>query len=123
MAGAQHPADGELVLELDNGKISGWQQIRVTRGIERCPSDFAIQVTEKYPGQSGAVPIMAGQVCRVRIGKDLVLTGYVDIYGSHINADSHTVTIQGRSACEDIVDSSVQWRNAVINQTNLRDVA
>ncbi len=123
MAGAQHPADGELVLELNNARISGWQQIRVTRGIERCPSDFEISLTEKYPGSAAEVFVAAGQTCRVRIGGDLVLSGYVDRYGCTIAADSHTVTIKGRSACEDIVDSSVLWRNSVINSTNLPDVA
>ena len=118
-----YPDDGELVLELDGGKISGWQQIRITRGIERCPSDFEISLTEKYPGSAAEVFVAAGQVCRVRIGGDLVLTGYVDRYGCMLSADSHTVVIKGRSACEDIVDSSVLWRNFVINSTNLTDVA
>lgn len=123
MTDAKFPADGELVLELNNALISGWQQIRVTRGIERCPSDFEIALTEKFPGSAAEVFVAAGQTCRVRIGKDLVLSGYVDRYGSTIAADSHTVTIKGRSACEDIVDSSVVWRNFVINSTNLPDVA
>lgn len=123
MAGAHYPDDGELYLELDNVRVSGWQKIRVTRGIERCPSDFDISLTEKFPGSATEIIPAPGKVCRVRIGKDLVLTGYVDMYAPSITPDDHTVQIQGRSACEDIIDCSVIWRGGAINSTNLRDAA
>lgn len=51
------PEDGELTLQLDSALISGWQTARVTRGIERCPSDFAISLTEKFPGSAVEVPV------------------------------------------------------------------
>ncbi|GAC1340791.1 MAG: contractile injection system protein, VgrG/Pvc8 family [Acetobacteraceae bacterium] len=123
MAGATYPDDGDLTLELDGVKISGWQKIRVTRGVERCPSDFDIALTEKFPSQAQQVVITPGQVCRVKIGGDLVLTGYVDRYAPSISADQHSIRIMGRSACEDIVDCSAVWRGSAINGSTVRSIA
>lgn len=118
-----YPDDGELVLEIGGAKVSGWQAIRVTRGIERMPSDFDIAATEKYPGLPGEVFLAAGLVCRVRIGGDLVLTGYVDRYQPSIAAASHEVRVSGRSACADLVDCMAWLKpNGVLNGTSARKI-
>ena len=118
-----YPDDGELTLEVGGAKISGWQSIRLTRGVERCPSDFDIAVTEKFPGSAQEVDVLPGQVCRVRIGKDLVLTGYVDRYLPSIVATGHQVRIMGRSACEDIVDCSIHRERRTFAQATLAAIA
>jgi prophage tail gpP-like protein len=41
------PDDGELTLVSEGQRLSGWQEIRVSRCIERCPSDFDIQFTAR----------------------------------------------------------------------------
>ncbi|WP_422449499.1 phage baseplate assembly protein, partial [Thermoanaerobacterium sp. DL9XJH110] len=40
----------ELILTVGGRELSGWTEVRVTRGIERCPSDFQIGMTERFPG-------------------------------------------------------------------------
>lgn len=96
--------DNTVTLTINGRTFGGWQSVRITRGIERCPSDFALQVTEKYPDQASAIDIQPFQSCQVRIGTDLVLTGWVDRYGGTIGPRAHTILIQGRSKCEDLVD-------------------
>ena len=40
--------DGDLTLIANNQAISGWETVRVTRGIERCPNDFDISLSEPF---------------------------------------------------------------------------
>jgi prophage tail gpP-like protein len=62
-----------------NGKvISGWDTVRVTRGIERFPSDFDIGLMDYYPGSEEKQIVQDGYSCIVKFGSDLVITGYVD---------------------------------------------
>ena len=49
---------------------------------------------------------MPGSTCKVMLGGDLILTGYIDDYAPTYDAGTHTVTITGRSNTEDVVDSS-----------------
>lgn len=94
-----------LTLQVGNQLLSGWQRVNVARSMDSIPASFDIEVTEKFP-RSPDVDIRAGQPCTVKIGNDLVLTGYVDRYTSMVSASMHTVRISGRSKSEDLVDCS-----------------
>jgi prophage tail gpP-like protein len=95
----------EVKLLLDGSELSGWQEIRISRGIERMPSDFDFLVTEYYPRNSTFLA-RPGSECEVRIGKDLVLTGYVDRHEANLSKRSHNVRLTGRGKCQDLVDCS-----------------
>ena len=82
--------DNTLTLVIDNQNITGWQEIRVTRGLERFPSDFDISLTERYPTEPTKVDVQPGQTCAIYLGSDLVLTGYVDAYTATLTAREHT---------------------------------
>lgn len=97
----------DLTIIIAGQSFGGWTDIRVSRGCERIPSSFDIGATERYPGQLQNIAIPAGSPCQVKIGADLVLTGYVDRVQPAISARQHTVRLQGRSKVEDIVDCSV----------------
>lgn len=88
--------------------ITGWTNIRVTRGIERVPADFEIEFTEPYPGRNQVV-VQAGDECRVYLGSDLVLTGYIDRYIPSFDKTNHTIRISGRSKSQDLCDCSAKW--------------
>lgn len=96
----------DLTLLVNGKAFSGWEAVRVTRGIERCPSDFDLLVTERNPFDPGTVSIEPGQTCQVKIGADLVLTGYVDRYHPSLSPAQHQIRVQGRSKCQDLVDCS-----------------
>lgn len=103
--------------------ISGWTRVRITRGIERMPADFMLELTEYYSGDGTSVIISPGSPCQIFLGKDIVLTGYVDEYSSSISGRSHTVRIYGRSKSEDIVDCAAEYPNAqILSQTVLQIV-
>ena len=70
----------EVTLTLGDRIASGWTDIRISRGIERLPSDFQIAMTELYPGEDPVVVAEPGMPCVVKIGDAPVITGYVDRY-------------------------------------------
>ncbi len=92
----------DLYIETDNAILSGWKAFRVTRGIERCPMDFAITVTDI----TGSLPLTQYDKCRVTLRDDTIITGSIDRFDPSITPQSHDVTISGRSKCKGIVDCS-----------------
>jgi prophage tail gpP-like protein len=117
--------DGDLVLLVDGQRLSGWQEIRVSRGIERIPSDFDISLTERYPGEMEAAILRAGSPCQVLIGDDLVVTGYIDRYSPEIGPRAHSIRVVGRGKCQDLVDCSAYLRgvNNQVLQATTRELA
>jgi prophage tail gpP-like protein len=99
-----------LTLTVGNQQLTGWQRVSVTRPLAAIPASFSIEVTEKYPNAAD-IDLKAGQPCTVKIGADLVLTGYVDRYVSSISPAQHTIRVEGRSKSEDLVDCSAVVQN------------
>jgi prophage tail gpP-like protein len=93
-----------FTLTVDVQRYERWEQIRVTREIDRMCTDFDIAVSERFLGSAPDFPLAPFQRCTVSIGSDPVLTGYIDNYLPEVEADRHSVRITGRSKTEDIVD-------------------
>jgi prophage tail gpP-like protein len=114
--------DDELTIRIGGQTLSGWQEVRVTRSIERVVSDFEIALTEKFPRVQDVV-IAAGQPCEVFLGYDKVITGYVDRYIPEITAQTHTVRIAGRSKTQDMVDCAAEWPGSQIINGDVLKIA
>lgn len=106
-----------------NRQLSGWTEVRITRGVEQCPSSFDIAFTELFPGDATAFVVQAGDACQVKIGNDLVITGYVDRCIGGIGPSSHPLRITGRSKCADLVDCSAEWPNSQISGASALSIA
>jgi len=113
----------ELTLAIGGRQLTGWSQVRFSRGIERCPSDFEISLTERYPGEAEAFVVQPGDACTVSLGDDLVMTGYVDRVAYGISAGQHTVIVVGRSKCADLVDCSAEWPGGQISGSDALGIA
>lgn len=112
--------DDDLTITSGGFDIAGWTDVRVTRGIERLPSDFSIGMTELYPGEFDRLELPPGAACQVRLGQDPVVTGYVDHYIPSMSAGDHSVHVSGRSKCSDLIDCAAEWPGGQLsNQTVL----
>lgn len=101
--------NGEQTFNLgDTRSITGWENIRLTRGIERCPSDFELTMSEPYEA-SDKVMINPGDYIEIYLGYDLVFTGFADRVNPSYSANGHDVRVSGRSLCQDIVDCGGNW--------------
>ena len=103
--------------------LAGWQDVRISFGVERFPRDFALTLTEFYPGQAGKIDLAPGQPITVTIGGDPVVTGYIDDYAAEYSGDSHQVHIAGRGMCEDLVDCSAEFQTFQISNITLVGLA
>ena len=113
----------DFVLVVDGVRWGGWTSASITRGIERMPSSFVVELTERNPSDGSVIDIKPGSPCQVLLGSDPVLTGYIDRYDASISAESHTVRIVGRSKSEDMVDCSAEWNTSQISSTSALDLA
>ena len=115
--------DDVVSLTVGGKKIEGWDSVRVTRAIERFPSDFDLGLMDYFPGSQDEQLVREGESCEIRIGDDLVVTGYVDDWEPSINRSRHEVRATGRGKCQDLVDCSAEWPNNVINGGDALDIA
>lgn len=113
----------DLTLIVGNRKISGWTDIRVTRGAERLPNDFEISMTERFPGELNAWILQPGDACKIVLGSDLVITGYIDRYIQSMSGSGHTIHVLGRGKCCDLVDCAAEWPNSQITGSSAFQIA
>ncbi|EIB7831425.1 phage tail protein [Salmonella enterica] len=115
--------DDELVLETNGVVIQGWERISVTRGIERLPSSFSLGLLDLYPGSDNQQRVRAGESCRVSLGRNVVLTGYIDRWSPALSSGRHEIRVAGRSKCQDLVDCSAEWPSNVISNADALGIA
>jgi len=115
----------DLSLIINGAVISGWETIRVTRGIERFPSDFSVEMTERYPGEAQSYfdVMQSGDPVTVKLGADTVLTGYVDRFIPTYTPNQHSITVTGRSKCADLVDCSAEYPKGQIVNATVKEIA
>ncbi|MBB4863356.1 prophage tail gpP-like protein [Pseudomonas nitritireducens] len=116
-------ADDDLYLTVGDQVVTGWTEIRVTRGIERLPSDFDIGLTELYPGELTRLVIEPGMSCEARLGDDVVISGYIDNFIPSMSRSSHSIRVTGRSKCADLIDCAAEWPGGQISNANILGVA
>src|SRR5471032_1689217 len=115
--------DDELYLVSNDQVVTGWTDIRVTRGIERLPSDFNVGMTELYPNELDRLVIAPGDSCQIRLGDDPVVTGYVDHFVPSMSAGEHSIRISGRSKCADLIDCAAEWPGGQISSATVLGIA
>ena len=113
----------DLKLRINGASLSGWTSVRVTRGIERMPSDFDISLTERFPDDASIVVAQPGDKCEVLLGTDVVITGYVNRFQPTIGKEAHTIRLTGRSMSQDLVDCSAEWPSGQISGSSALQVA
>lgn len=114
--------DNTVTLSVGGHDYAGWKDVSISAGLERQARDFSVGITWKWPG-GGEMPvrIQQGEAVEVRIGSDLVLTGYVFSSPIRYDARSITLNIAGRSKTADLVDCAAinspgQWRGQSVQK-------
>jgi prophage tail gpP-like protein len=115
--------DGELTIEVGGAALSGWQDIDVTLLAEGFPNTFSISLSSKLPIESKATVAKAGDPCAVKIGGDLVITGYIDRDVQEGGAENHSLALIGRGKTQDLVDCSAEWDGGQIKSATALDIA
>ena len=112
-------AEDTLHLVTAGRDFASWKSVRVRRSMVQCAGGFELAVAWRSSDHEGPRHIAPGEGCEVKIGEDLVITGYVDRVDAAIDATSHEVRVDGRDKTADLVDCSAvrgsgQWRGQKI---------
>jgi prophage tail gpP-like protein len=115
------PGMNDCTLLIGGTAYGGWTRIEVQRSIEQIAGGFELQVTSRYPGLDVPMQLREGLACELRLGADVLITGYIDEYDTDDTATSSTVSLRGRDKTGDLVDCSAiyktgQWRGAKLAQ-------
>lgn len=102
--------------------LQGWTRVRVTLGIERFPRDFELSYTETFPGAAD-IQVQEGDICKIEIGSDVVLSGFIDKRMLHMSAREHILAVSGRGACCDLVDCAAYWPGSQFVNRTIDDIA
>lgn len=98
-----------VTLTVNAINYSGWKSVRIEAGLERVARSFELAITDHWPGSVEQVRRVApGDLVEIRIGNDLICTGYVDATPIDYDANGITIMIRGRSKTADLVDSSTE---------------
>lgn len=116
----------DVQLQVGGSIYSGWTAMRVERSIEQAAGAFALEVTERWPGQPLRWPIEPGARCALMLDGETVITGYVDSVERGLDAAQHNIRVNGRDAAGDLVDCSALQQGerlpSIHNQTLLQIV-
>ena len=102
--------ENTVTLTVDGLDYGGWKSVSISAGLERQARDFNLSITWRWPGQAVSIPIRHGAKCMVRIGGDLILTGWVFATPISYDATQITLSISRRSMTAELI---VDARNAV----------
>lgn len=114
--------DNKVTLTVDGLEYGGWKSVQITADLERQFRTFKLDVTWQWPGQTTVRRIQPGAPCEVRIGNDLVLTGYV--FKAPISYDGRQIglSIEGSSKTQDLVDCAATNRPNQWHQQSLLSI-
>ena len=93
-------------LEIDNKIYTGWQDVTVSRSMERVNHVYSLTVANSWRTDTHR-DIRAGDAIRLLFDDELISTGYIDHKAPEYNGKSQFLKITGRSKTQDLVDSTV----------------
>lgn len=99
-------ADDDVSLVVNGRPYQGFKSVRITRSIESLAGNFALSVTDRW---QDAEPwgIAEEDECRVEIGAEVVISGYVDKRNPSVSATDRSLSYTGRDRAAALVDCSV----------------
>lgn len=97
----------KLVVRIGGSDYTGWEDVTVTRAVDQAASTFSLVVADPNAETKSAMSIPPGTKVQVIYGGETLITGYIDTNTVEYAADSHSITLAGRSLTKDIVDCSV----------------
>jgi len=97
-----------VTLSVDGRTWGGWLQARITRSLDAAAAGFGVSLTAREPGTVLTAPVRPGSAVTIRVGGDLLITGYADKITPTLDTNGLTLAVEGRSKTGDLVDCTPQ---------------
>ncbi len=98
--------------------ISGWTDVTIRCGIEIMPWTAELATTEWQPDLDADETIQEGAACQIKIGNDLVLTGYVITVDREVGTEDHIIRVLVASRSVDLVEGAAEFATYQMTNTN-----
>lgn len=107
-----------------NGKIyDGWKSAEIKRSLKAASGSFSLSVTDRWSDKSEPWIIAPGDSAELKLGSDLIITGYVDTVSSDATKDSVSISVSGRDKTSDLIDCSVVSKSGQYLNVTLQRLA
>lgn len=117
-------AGGDTLKLLVNGKAyEGWTQITVRRSLKAIAGGFSLKLVDKWSEEKAPWQLAPGDECKIQIGSDTVLTGYVDDVDPEMDANAVGLSVSGRDKTGDLVDCSIDFNPGTWSNISLLGIA
>lgn len=103
--------DDAVTLFINKQIYSGWEDVRITRELNAAAGDFQVRLTDRWKPEQQSWSVQSGDGVHIHMGKQSVLTGWIDTVNPSFNATKRSIVVSGRSKTCDIVDCSVTGPN------------
>lgn len=108
-----------------------WQQIVISASCENLPRQFQLTGTPEFLSGPGALNgTRPGQACTIKIGNDVVITGWIDRRVMSAGPREHQIVLTGRGLTRNAVDCSIDLtdtttkiKGGMINEPTLLSMA
>lgn len=94
----------KLFLEVGGRPYDGWTSALVSKSMETLSGIFSFSATSD---DILKFPIATQSECRILVGEEPVITGFIEKIDINSDAGTHTITLSGRDKTADIIDSSL----------------
>ena len=102
--------ENKVSITVDDEIYDGWKSVKIASGIDQICRAFILSITDNFPGNlSNFRRLQPGQAVVLKIGKDVVCTGYITSTPVRYDAKTITVEVQGKSKTVDLVDCCSPW--------------
>jgi len=112
-----------IKLQINGIDWHGWLSMQVTRSIEAISGGFSLGLTEKWQEKQKRMPISCGMECKLLIGDDELICGYVDMVNHSFDANSHAISVSGRDKSADLVDCCALHASGQFLNANALEIA
>ena len=111
------PGDQDVVsIEVGSYQFKGWQSVSISASCESMPRSFTLSASTEFLQGPALAGTRSGQSCKIYIGSDLVITGWIDRRSITIAPRSHEVSLIGRGITRNLVDCSADLQNDPVLQ-------
>ena len=118
----------KVILKAAGNAYEGWQKVRINRSLTAMAGTFDLELTWEFQGDVAAYDafidgLLTGSECTVDIGKDRLITGYLDDFIPSYDDETITINVTGRDKTADLVDCSVVQQSGQFKNQTLMQIA
>lgn len=98
-------AENQVSLNIGGKSYTKWESVSITSALDAVSMSFNLGVTAEHESTSDSIlPCRAGDTVTIKIGNDLVLSGYVEATPMSYDAKSVSAAVKGHSKTVDLME-------------------